>query len=891
MTRLRFILAMAWRESRASRRRLLLFASAISIGVAALVAIGSFTANLESAVRRETRTLLGADLVLGSNRPFQRRIEAVLDSVEREGVPVTRRTTLSSMAYVQRIPDRSRLVEVRAVGRGFPFYGTVVTAPAGRWQSLDTGRVAVVDTSLLVTLGARIGDTLELGRGRFAIVGTVTDVPGHLTGGVNAFGTQVYIPIRYVRETGLIVFGSRVRYQALLKFEQPRDARRFDSRHSRLFREERVGSETAQDAESDINEALDNMENFLQFVGLIALLLGGIGVASGITAFLAGKLETVAVLRCLGARRPLVFAIYLVQAMVLGLVAAAGGAVLGVGLQLAIPRILAGVLPFDVTVRLEPNVLLAGVGIGLAVSVLFTLRPLLEVRLVSPLQAIRKLYEGGAPLPRDPWRLVAFGALAVGVFALTMGRNEDPQVGLGFAAAIAVAVLVLTLAARLAVWVARRLTTGTGRLVQWPYVVRQGVANLHRPRNQTRAVVTALGFGVGLLAALYLVQANLLRQVIISTEETQERPNIVFADAQSDQVAGLRARVTEETGREPAAVPLVPMRIAAINGRVAADLLRDTTARRPEGWTLRREYRSTFRDSLVGSETLTEGRWWTGEGEPTRTAGAPPPRRRVAVGRSAQRVGPGGRIGTAVRDTFELFPVSLSTDVAADLKVGLGDRITWNVQGQMVRTRVVALREVDWARLEPNFFAVFSTAALREAPASWLVLARIDDTGARARLQRDVAERFPNVIAFDVATIQRTVERIFGRIAIAVRFMATLSLATGTLVLLGAVAAGRLQRIREGALLKALGATRHQLTRILLSEYLALGLLASVVGIGLAVAGGWAFTTQVLSLPFALPALPLLAVLAATAMLVAVVGLTASREVFSRTAMEVLREV
>ncbi len=862
MTRVRFVLAMAWRESRAARRRLLLFASAISIGVAALVAISSFTANLETAVRREARALLGADLALASSRPFTPPVQRLIDSAGQAGIAVTGRITFSSMAYVPRIPDRSRLADVRAVGRGFPFYGDVVTKPADRWRMLDTGRVAIVDTSLLVSLGARIGDSLVLGNSRFLIAATVVEVPGRLAGGVNSFGSQVYIPERYARETGLIVFGSRVSYSALLKFDRPSDARRFADRHGRQLRTERVRVQTAEETESDITSALDNMESFLQFVGLIALLLGGIGVASGVTAFLAGKLETIAVLRCLGARRPLIFAIYLTQAVVLGLIAAAFGSALGAGVQLVLPHLLKGLLPLDVRVTLEPMILLAGVGIGVGVSVLFALRPLLEVRLVSPLQAIRKAYETDQALPRDPWRLAALGLLAAGVLALCMGRNEDPRVGLSFAASIAASVLILTGTARLAVGAARRATTRRRVRERWPYVLRQGLANLHRPRNQTRAVVTALGFGVGLLAALYLVQANLLRQVSFTTARTAGRPNLVFIDIQPDQADGVQRTIREAGDPVLQAVPMVPMRITEVNGRGVQRLRTDSAARRPASWTLRREYRSTWRDTMVGSETLVQGAWWHGRGEGVRDSA-----------------------GTMV------FPLSLSTDVASDLHVGIGDRITWDVQGQPVVTRVVVLREVDWRRFEPNFFAVFSTAALEHAPCMWVVLTRVDDAGRRALLQRAIAERFSNVIAYDVALIQQTVERIFKKVAIAVRFMASFSLITGGLVLLGAVAAGRLQRIREGALLKALGATRRQLSRILLTEYLALGALSALVGVGLATLGAWAFVHWVLTLDFTLPVLSIGAVFVGTAALVAVVGLTASREVFRRTAMEVLRDI
>ncbi len=863
MIRTRFVFAMAWRETRAARRRLLLFASAISIGVAALVAIASFTANLETAVRKEARALLGADLALTSSRAFTPKVEALLDSAQRLGIRVARRTTFSSMAYVPRIQDRSRLADVRAVGPGFPFYGDVVTSPAGRWQMLDTARVAIVDTSLLVGLGAHIGDSLVLGDSRFMIAATVADVPGRMSGGITSFGAQVYIPERYTRETGLIVFGSRVSYHALMKFEQSSGARRFDDRNARMLRDERVRSQTADDTESDITTALENMESFLQFVGLIALLLGGIGVASGVTAFLAGKLETIAVLRCLGAKRPLIFTIYLTQAIALGLIAAAAGSLLGAGIQLMLPRLLRGLLPLDVPVILEPTVLLAGVGIGVGVSVLFALRPLLEVRLISPLQAIRKAYEGDTALPRDPWRLVALGLLAAGVLALCMNRNPDPRVGLVFAAAIAVSVLILTGAARLAVWAAKRITAHRRAREQWPYVLRQGLANLHRPRNQTRAVITALGFGVGLLAALYLIQSNLLRQVSLTTSRTVGKPNLVFIDIQSDQAAGVQRAITSLGHPVVQAIPLVPMRITAVNGRTNAQLLADSQiARRPQPWTLRREYRSTWRDTVVSSETLTRGAMWHRRGE--------------GVADSA---------GTIV------YPMSLSTDLATDLKVGIGDRVTWDVQGLPLETRIVALRDVDWARFEPNFFAVFSTASLEKAPATWVVLTRVEDAGQRAVLQRNVAEHFSNVIAFDIALLQHTVERIFNKVAIAVRFMAGFSLITGALVLLGAVTAGRLQRIREGALLKTLGATRRQLSRILLTEYLALGALSAIVGIGLASVGAWAFVKWVLKLDFSLPVVPLGVVLVLTALLVAVVGLTASREVFRRTAMEVLREV
>jgi putative ABC transport system permease protein len=358
---------------------------------------------------------------------------------------------------------------------------------------------------------------------------------------------------------------------------------------------------------------------------------------------------------------------------------------------------------------------------------------------------------------------------------------------------------------------------------------------------------------VALLATLYIVQANLLGQVRFTTLATAGRPNLVFLDVQPDQETGVGSLVTASGHPLLQQVPIVPMRITAINGRAVADLLKEPRARRAP-WVLRHQFRSTFRDSATASERLVRGAWWHGRGP------GPP------------------------------YPVSLSTDIAQDLGVRIGDRIDWSVQGVRVPTTVVALREVEWARFEPNFFAVFSRAALEDAPRSAVLLTRAEDAGARARLQRAVSQRYPNVTSIDVALVQATVERVLRRVSLAIRFMAAFSLATGALVLLGAVAAGRLERIREGALLKTLGATRRQLTRILLAEYAALGLLAGLVGVGLSGGGGWAMTRYVFDLRFTLPAVPLAGVLAATACLVALVGITASGEVFRKTAMEVLRE-
>jgi putative ABC transport system permease protein len=297
------------------------------------------------------------------------------------------------------------------------------------------------------------------------------------------------------------------------------------------------------------------------------------------------------------------------------------------------------------------------------------------------------------------------------------------------------------------------------------------------------------------------------------------------------------------------------MRIRSIKGRPIGRLLADTSRSGGGGssaWAFRREYRSTFRDSLVSSERVVQGRWW--------------------------------RPGEASSG------ISIEQDLARELGVKLGDEIVWDVQGVPVSSRVVSLREVDWARFEPNFFVVFAPRILDEAPRTFVILTRAVSAADRGNFQRRLAERFPNVSTLDLSMLQEALEKLVDRVSLAIRFMALFTLVVGTLVLMGALASSRFQRVREGALLRTLGATRGQVFRVVLAEYLSLGLLASLVAGLLAVAAGWSAARYLFDGPFSLPVLPMSALTTAIVVLTVVVGLTNSRDVVRRAPLEVLRE-
>jgi putative ABC transport system permease protein len=534
----------------------------------------------------------------------------------------------------------------------------------------------------------------------------------------------------------------------------------------------------------------------------------------------------------------------------MGLAGSALGAAIGLLAQRLLPGLLTGLLPVDVRLVVSPGAVALGLAMGLWVALIFAVIPLLAVRRVPPLAALRRDVEPEGRRWLEPGRLAAAASLAISVVVLARLQVGSWRKGAAFSGGVAIALLALWGASWLLIRAARRwLPAG------WPYVWRQGIANLHRPANQTATVVLAIGFGAFLLGTLFLVQFNLLRTLRLTGGPA--RPNLVMFDIQPDQLPTLNRELAAAGYRAAAPAPIVPMRILSIKGRPVL-IARADTLDPPEGepgsrnnWAVRREYRSTYRDTLVASERLIDGRWWTRAAGPTQ--------------------------------------ISVERDLARELGVGLGDEIVWDIQGVPLTTRVVSLREVDWARFEPNFFVVFAPGALETAPQTYVTLTRVEGAAARGALQRRIAERLPNVTTVDLSTVQETLERLIDRVVLAIRFMALFTLGTGTLVLVGALATSRFQRIREGALLRTLGATRAQLFRIVLSEYLSLGLLAAAVALVLAGIAGWALARFVFEGSFTLPVGSFAGIGGAVVLLTVTVGLANSREVLRRPPLEVLR--
>lgn len=839
-----FILKMAWRDTRASRRRLLLFSLAIVLGIGALVAVGSLRDNLRAAVEDQTKALLGADLVITARAALTPEAEQFIASL---GGVESREITFNSMLLVP-ATGATRLVQVRALAGDFPFYGEFDTAPAtARTDLRRGGAVAVVEESVMVQFALAPGAAVRLGASDFTVAGGLLKVPGE-SAAVATLAPRVFVPLATVEQTGLLRAGSLARHRVYLKFPAGTDVEALVADLRTRFRELRLGFETVEARKRQLGNSIRNVNSFLMLVGFASLFLGAIGVASAIHAHVRQKVPTVAILRCLGASARTSFAIYLLQGLGLGLVGALGGAALGVVAQMALPGLLQDFLPFEFAFSISWLAVLRGIGAGLVISVLFALLPLLEVRRVSPLLTLRSAFAEANGRKRDWLRGALLVVIAGAIFGFAVWQTGRWQWGLGFSLALLICFLVLGGLAKLIAVLARRLN-----LRRLPFAWRQGVANLHRPNNRTVLLLVSLGMGTFLMMTLYLSRDTLMSQLRVLGDA--DRPNLMLFDIQDDQVEPLEKLLAASGAPVRQQAAIVTMRISALKGRPVADVLRDASSR-AQGWTLRREYRSTYRRELSNTEKLVSGEFT-------------------------------GRVAPDVASA----PISIEQELANDLGVALGDEIEWDVQGVPVKSHVGSIRSVDWRQMSPNFFVVFPEGVLDAAPKFHVMAVKAADATASARLQQTVVRDYPNVSAIDLALIMQTIDSVYTKASFVVEFLALFTVVTGVVVLAGAVLIGRHQRVRESVLLRTLGATKRQVNRIMLAEYLALGTLGAAVGAVLAIGANWALAKYIFQMPWVAPnGLVLFLGWLSVSTVTVATGLLSSRGICDHPPLEVLRQ-
>ena len=775
---------MAWRDSRSQRARLVIFSLAIVAGVAALVSIHSLKESVQNGIDTQAKSLLGSDLMVSSRNEISAADAAKLDDFATRS---SRETSFSSMLFFPSA-NGARMVQVRAIDGGFPYYGKVKTEPADAWSRFQSEKGVLLEPALLDQFRAKIGDRVKLGSAELPILGVVKE-PAPQNSRFSGFSPEVYLGRSQVEATGLLGVASMSTHLMHLELPTGTNGVELKKKLENDFEEAPWRIETPEDRQENLGDALDNFQRFLAIIALASLVLGAIGVAGAVHAHVAKRVPVIAILRCLGCPGNVAFGIFLIQAAVLGSIGALLGAGVGIGLQVLVLKFFANDLPFEISAAPQWAVVARTTAAGFAVCCGFALLPLLKIRRISPAATLR----GGAMLAGRNWLAatpVYLGLVGLLVL-LSIPGDSNWKRALAMVGGLGVAFLVLLLMAKLLTWASRRIIRPS-----WPYLLRQGVSNLHRPHNQTVLFLLSLGLGTFLLVTI-LLTGNLLKGKL-SISQSADSPNLYLIDVQPDQEPGVRAVVKNQGLPVLESAPMVTMRIESIRGVAIRDLVAQKKVPR---WLARREFRSTYRTELSSTETLLSGEWKT---------------------KRDNENGPA--------------PVSMEEDVAKDMGVKVGDAITMDVQGISIEAEVTSIRKVDWSKFNLNFFMVFTPDVLADAPGFNVVTTKAPDAAASGNLQRQLVKEFPNVTAIDLALVLDTVRKIVDGISQVITVLAGFTLLAAIPILIGTFLNGRDLRVRESVLLRTLGASARQVRIILLIEYASLGLLSAVTGLALAVA-------------------------------------------------------
>ncbi len=840
-----FELRLAWREIRPSLRRFVFMVSAIALGVASLTGIKGFSVALNRAMAKSARELIAADLAVRTNSRLNPQEIEVLETLVKRGCQMTRFTETLSMVSSPKAPA-PLLSNIKAVDpRLYPFYGNVQLDPPLPLSKVLTDDAAIVSPDFLVRMNLSVGETIQIGTGHFRIAGVLKSEPDRLASGVE-LGPRIFITWGALDKSGLIQFGSRATDSFLFRLPP----RGFSLEQARQILRDglqrHVHVADYRDPNPSLSRGLERTAGFLSLIGLLALLVAGLGVATTIHAYLQQRLDSIAILKCLGGRSTQILRIYLLQGMFLGIFGSLLGVALGYLVQLIFPPLLKGLLDLPTQLELAPGAALQGFAIGILATLLFLLPPLLAIRKVRPARVfLRELpqtrYSTLQRLRRDWISLASSLFLLLGVGTLASWLAESWRRGFGFIAGLAGAILVLSLGAKILLFILKRLPRPSS------LAFRQGLKNLNRPGSHVASVLVALGIGIAFILTVYLIQTSLLSQSVKSAPANF--PNVFLLGITDREKTPLQTFLKTQTGIEEGAelIPAVPARLDRVDGKTAEEMTLDPHDRR----FFQMEFVLTWAAVLPPDTKVVEGRWWQ------------PP--------------------------YETPMVSVGEGAARMLKIRVGSVLEFSSSGRTVRGKVASVRDIEFGRPGSSNQFIFSPGALDGLPASYIGALKLAPH-VIPRFQSALFARFPAVTSIDAGQILARVQQLLDKITNVIRFIAVFAILAGVIILASSVAATRYQRIREAVLLKTLGATRAQVARIQAAEFLVIGLAAGLIGCLLAAAAADYLLGHLLDTEFSFRWLPMLVGTLATSALAIATGWVASRGVLNHKPLEILRE-
>jgi len=867
-------LRLAWRLARGQSARMWLLVACIALGVCARVCVGSFSGALERALVREARPLLGADFEIASNQPLTAAQDTELRAILPADARVAQQVRFTTMALAQD-SGRARSVEVRAVEPGYPLYGTVHVAPASLEVLFGAEPMIFVQQELLDQLDVEVGSVLRLGAEGFRIAGVIHQEPGQ---GANLFalGPRVLMARARLSDTGLDGGGARLRHARLVALEAGmldrvvatlRQRWALSERMNtgfggRVENEQGVALRTAAQASGSAARIYERVGDFLRIIALAALLLGGIGVASLMRGFLAESRDTVAVLQVLGATPGRVLRIFLWQSALVGLAGGVIGALAGSGLQNLLLILGRAYLPVAADLGVDPAAMGWGVLLGLGASIGFAALALVAVYRMRPAALLRDESPVGGG-----WRAWVVG---LGLFAVVLVVAGYEARSWRTGPAIVIPLMIGGAVTALICWPALYLPRIIARLlfVRRAFGLRHGLGNLTRPGFRPLAAVVAIAMAAQLLGAMATYRASLTADIAHGGDG--QRPGWFCLGLESDQVSEFTTLVRQHAGVDPLLSPVVVARLKSINGAQPRQTDGDTREAERDRFLRGREQRLSWRAELGPDESIVAGRWMSATGE---------------------------RVEASLEKRF-----------ASSIGAHLGDVLTLDIQGVSVDATVTSIRAVRWLTLRPNFFILLSPHALADAPHSWIAAvpqptavpqqtavpqptAVPQQTAGRGvGLIAALAQRFPNITAFDIGELGGKIGVMVDHISLAVRFLGWFCLGAGILVLIGiGIGSGR-QRRGDAALVAVLGGTRQTLLASITAEFATLGAIAGVCGISCGVLQAHLVFSLILELQVVVPWSELLAVALGIVVVGALSGLAACRSVFTRHPLAVLRD-
>ncbi|HEX8040248.1 MAG TPA: FtsX-like permease family protein [Chryseosolibacter sp.] len=829
---------MAWRDARNNFSRLFLFTASLMTGIAAIVSLDSLNYSLQKDINDNARELLGADLVVTGERPYDDELQAAFDSLK---LPQASEVDMASMVLFLH-NQKSRLIRLVATEGDFPFYGEIETQPARAAAVMAKGGYAMLDETLASQYEVSSDDSLRVGKSVFQVAGVVTRIAGG-GGLMSTFTPSIYIARKDLDSTGLIQFGSRVNYKHYYKVDTEKRVGEIIKEVGPLIRKNGFSYETVERRKEGLGRGFSSIYQFFSLLAFVALILGCMGVASSVHIYAREKREEVAVLRCVGSSGWQAFNIFFIQIFILGITGSMIGSFLGIGIQQVIPHFIRDLIPFQMGFAISWKSLVLGLSVGAVVSVLFSMLPLVSVRFVPPLSVLRTDYTGERIFSKT--RIVTLILIIIFPIAFASIQARSLFTGSMFFLGLGIALALLTLVAAILLFLVRKFFPhGAG------FVWRHSLSGLFRPNNQTRVLMVTIGLGAFIISTLNIVEQSMLSQVEFTGRESQS--NTILFDIQPSQREGVIRLMKENGLKIHQVVPIVTCRISELNGRPAEELQKDHNDKVAR-WAITREYRVTYRDSLHHSEKLIQGNL---------------------------------QMKKHSRDSVW---VTISDGMLDNLDAKIGDSLVFDVQGVPVKAFIGGVREVDWPKDPPNFIFVFPQGVLENAPQIYVTSTRVEGPAQANKFQQDLVMQFPNVSLLDLRLILTTVNELFDKLGLIIRFLALFSIATGLIVLAGAVINSKFVRMKENVLLRTIGARTRQITSITLIEYAYLGLFSALTGMVLSLGGGWALTKFFFEITFAFDWVELLVISLGVIILTVAIGWFNSREVIRTPPLQVLR--